>query len=71
MLSSFCLCLFVEEDPISEVDLPCSELAVVVELGLPFVVLCSELRDKSFFFKVVEVSSAIVLVLCLVIGGYS
>ena len=71
MLSSFYLCFLVEEDPVSEVDLPCSEFAVMVELRLPFVVLCSELCDKSLFFKVVEICSAILLVLNLVIGGKS
>ena len=65
------LCFFVEENPVSEVDLSCSEFVVVVEIGLPFIVHCFELHDKSLFFKVVEASSAIVLVLCLVIGGYS
>ena len=55
----------------SEVDLPCSEFAVMVELGIPFIILCSELYDKSLFLKVVEVGSAILLILCLVISGYS
>ena len=43
----------------------------MVELGLSLVVLSSELCDKSFFVKVVEVSSAVLLVLFLVVGSYS
>ena len=71
MLGSICLCLLVEEYPVSEVDLPYSELAVVVELGFSLVVLSSELYNKSFFVMIVEVSSAVLLVLCLIVGGYS
>ena len=53
LLGSFSLCFFVEEYPVSEVDLPKSEPTVVVELGLPLVVLGSELCDKSLFFNIV------------------
>ena len=53
--SSFCLCRFVEEYPVSEVDLPCSEFAIMVELSFSFIVLHFELCDKSLFFEVVEV----------------
>ena len=43
----------------------------MVELGLSLVVLSPESCNKSFFVKIVEVSSVVLLVLCLVIGGYS
>ena len=71
LLSSFCLCFLVEEYPAPEVDLSYTELAIVIKLGLPLVVLCSELCNKSLFFQVVEVSSEVLLVLCLIVGGYS
>ena len=48
MLGAFCLCLPVKEYPVSEVNIPGSELTVVIELSLSFVVLSSELCDKSF-----------------------
>ena len=69
LLSSFRLCFLLEEYPVSEVDSSYSEFAVMIELGLPLVVLCPELCNKSFFFQVVEVSSAVLLVLCLIVGG--
>ena len=68
---SFYLCLFVDEYPVSEVNLPCSEFAIMVELGFPFVVLRFELGDESLFFEVVEVGLAILLVLRLIIGCHS
>ena len=71
LLSSFRLRFFVEEYPVSKVDPSYSELAVVIELGLPLVVLCSELCNKSLFFKVFEVSSVVLLVLCRIVGSYS
>ena len=71
LFCAFCLCLSVEEDPVSEVDLSDSELVVVVELGLAFVVLRFELCNESFFFEVIEVSQAALLVLPVVVSGYS
>ena len=71
LLGSFCLCLFVEEDPVSEVDLPCLEFAIMIVLGFPFVVLCFELGNESLFFEVVEVDLAVLSVLHLIIGCHS
>ena len=55
LLCTFCLCLSVKENPVSEIDLSDSKPTVVVELGLAFVVLSFELCNESFFFEVVEV----------------